>query len=113
MAITLANTEYGVMGGGPGGKWIYTEATFDSSYAAGGETFTAAQLGCIYFKAIFIARSEDGYILDSTLSSDKKTVTLRAWVAANVTTSASVHAVDTAAGKSLASVVVPLLIRAV
>lgn len=111
MAATVANTEYNVIGAGPGGKWVYSEITLDSAYAVGGETVSAAAFGLARFKAIFVAFNEDGYIIKVALNTAKDTATITVYVTGNATTSAAT-AVESSV-RDLGSVVIPVLIRGV
>ena len=111
MAATVANVEHNVLGGGPGGRWAYAEVTLDSAYATGGEGVTAASLGFAFFKAVFVAHNEDGYIIQASLDSAKTTVTFKVWIGSAATTSASVNMeVNT---RDLSAVVIPVLIRGI
>lgn len=109
MAATVANTEYGVMGGGPGGKWLYTEVTLDSAYAVGGEAVTAAALGLSQIKAVFIADNEDGYSLQATIAAGGASVTFKVWVFGNSSQSAATP-FDSSV-RDLSAVVIKCLIR--
>lgn len=110
MAATAANTEYlGI--GGPGGKWLYSEITLDSAYAVGGETITAATFGLQFFKAVFVADNEDGFMYDLSLNAAKTILTIKVWVFGSASTSAA----QPYEGKiqDLSAVVLPVLIRGI
>lgn len=110
MAATVANVESNPIGG-PGGVWKYAEVTLDSAYSTGGETINATDFGFKFFKAIFVAHNEDGYIIQFIQSTDKTTALVKVWIGANATTSASVNVeVNT---RDLSAVVIPVLVRGI
>ena len=110
MAITYANTEYGVIAGGPGSKWAYTEMTLDSSYTSGGEIVTATDFGMTSIRAIFPAYTVGGYIVEFSKTTDAAWK-VKAYMHINITTSASVLAPEVNVARSLSTVVIPVLIR--
>lgn len=111
MAATIGAVEYGVLGAGPGGKWVYAEITMDSAYASAGETVNARDFGLQFFKAIFTAFSEDGYITSVVLSSDKTSALIKVWVTINTTTSQA--SPTDASVRDLSNMVIPVLVRGI
>lgn len=110
MAATVANVE-NLGFAGAGGPWKYAEITLDSAYLPGGEVVNAADLGFKTLKAVFFAGSVGGYSLAGTLSTDKTQLTIKVYIGANATTSASVLVESNA--RDLSLIVIPCLIRGV
>jgi len=110
MAATAANTE-DLGFGGVGGRWLYSEITLDNAYAVGGEAISAATFGLQFFKAVFVADNEDGYIIDLSLNAAKTTLTVSVYVSGNATTSAATMVESSV--RDLSAVVIPVLIRGI
>ena len=109
MAATVGAVEYGVMGGGPGGKWVYAEVTLDSAYAVGGESVNASDFGLATIKAVFVAHNEDGYSIQANIASGGGSVAFKVWVWGNASTSAATPFESSV--KNLSAAVIPVLVR--
>jgi len=106
MAATYANTEYIFRGSR---TFVYTEVTLDSSYAAGGESIAANQIGLGTIKAIWPSHAE-GYIIEPVKSTDT-TWLLKVYVANTPdTNSATATPLQSSTGRDLSAVVIPLLV---
>lgn len=112
MAATVANVEYGVMGGGPGGKWVYGEITLDSAYASGGENVLASSFGLAIVKAVFVSGTVGGENINVTITAGGGSVNVRVYSTGSTTTSISVIT-DRAIGADLSAIVIPVLVRGV
>lgn len=106
MAVSYANTEILYRGRT---TQIYTEITLDSSYASGGETITADQLGLSTIRAIFSSHAE-GFAVEPVKSTDS-TWLLKVYVSSTPdTNSATATPLLSSVGRDLSAVTVPILV---
>lgn len=82
---------------------INATATFDSSYATGGEAFSASTLGLAYIEDVVVNDSK-GYTFDPTVAAGGATCTIKAYYVDYTNTTTDGALIEVASTEDLSSV---------